>query len=246
MLHSICRHYRRVGLFALVHAVLYRFAQRLMTLDVTRVLLLDQQAIKIPKQIDSETRFDFLTAEEVCRFSEDPHSELHASHADRLAGGRDFCFAAISENRLAAYAWFALDSVSAEGNRGRQENTGVAVAFPQNTAFMYHGFTHPDFRGQGLYGQINGLAMRKLSDQGIQFLLSTMDWTNRAAYRSCQRLGFIELGFLWRWGWGRWMHTWAPQKAKRLGFRFGPDAELLSMHAEPVESASMGELAQIR
>jgi hypothetical protein len=68
------------------------------------------------------------------------------------------------------------------------------------------------------------MALQSLAAHGIDTLLSTMDWTNHEAWQSCRRLGYIDLGLLWRWGWPFWMHTNAPREAKALGIHFGPQA----------------------
>jgi hypothetical protein len=164
---------------------------------------------------------------------------LEPAHADRIAGGRDSCFAAIEEDRLAAYAWFARGSIEAENNRGGQENSGVAVSFPDHVAFMYKGFTLPDYRGLGLYRRINRLAMLGLGVHGVQYLLSTLDWTNHAAYRSCRQIGFVQLGRLWRWGWNCSMHTTAPRAAKQLGCRFG-EAAIVNERRSPPSDQTQG------
>ncbi|NOY28754.1 MAG: hypothetical protein GXP28_00840 [Planctomycetes bacterium] len=180
--------------------------------------------------------FRFLTPEEVQEFSADPSNLLDESFADRLEGGQHFCFAALSSSpskgrRLAAYAWFAPHRVDAECNQGRHKNTGVNFSYPDHVVFMYKGFTHPDFRGRGLYGMVNGLAIRAFSDRGITHILSTMDWTNVSARRSCCRLGFSELGLVVRWGWGRWMHTHAPRIASSLGIQAGRNSSTARMGA---------------
>ena len=222
MVRSIWHRWRKLGTSTFLGWAAYRLAQRLMRLDVTRVVWLE--SANFPEPAGDGLAFRFLDAEEVRRHSRDPAHGLDASPADRLEGGQDFCFAAVDGERLAAYAWFALGSIEAENNRGRFENSGIAASFPEHVAFMYNGFTHPDYRGRGLYGQVNGLALRALSVHGVQSLLSTMDWTNRAARKSCARLGYRQLGFNWRWGWRNWMHTRATRGAAQYGVHFGDEA----------------------
>ncbi len=221
MLDSVKNRFRTEGLFATAIWALYRWAQCLITLDVTRLVWLDGSTARFKEATGDRLTFRFLTPEEVRNFSAEPTNLLDESFAKRLEGGQHFCFAALSGEQLAAYAWFSLHSVEAECNRGKQKNTGVAIAYPNHVVFMYKGFTHPEFRGQGLYGTVNGLAVHDFSSRGITHILSTMDWSNVAARRSCFRLGFAELGLIHRWGWGRWMHTQAPRSARSLGIRVG-------------------------
>jgi len=226
MFDSIKKRLFTTGVLATGNWIFYRVAQCVMTLDVSRLVWLDGSKAHFKKPTDSGLDFRFLTPEEIRAFSVDPENLLDESLADRLKKGQHYCFAALStelsgEQRLAAYAWFSLHSVEAKCNQGKQKNTGVDLSYPDHVAFMYKGFTHPAFRGRGLYGMVNGLAIQGLADQGITHLLSTMDWTNVAARRSCRRLGFSELGLLCRWGWGDWMHTKAPRTARPLGIQIG-------------------------
>jgi len=233
MLHSLTHRLRTTGPLATGLCALYQLAQCCMTLDVSRLVWLDGSKARFKEPTDDPClTFRFLTPEDVREFSADPTNLLDEAFADRLETGQHFCFAAISakqtgERRLAAYAWFAPHRVDAECNQGKHKNTGVDFSYPNHVVFMYKGFTHPEFRGRGLYGMVNGLAMRSLSDRGITHILSTMDWTNMAARRSCLRLGFSELGLVYRWGWGRWMHTNAPRASRSLGIQVGSETPSL-------------------
>ncbi len=253
MFHSLLRRFRTTGFVATGLFFLYRLAQQLMTLDVTRLVWLEGKVARFEEPTDPSLTFRFLLPADIRKFSSDPSSELDESFVDRLAGGQHFCFAALStprsgEQQLAAYAWFVLDHVDAEYNQGRQKNTGVSFSYPDHVAFMYKGWTHPDFRGRQLYGLVNGLAMRSLYDRGITHCLSTMDWTNRAARRSCRKLGFIELELVVRWGWGSWMQTtslgrkWKAEgeRGKAEGIRIGltPSNSLPRSHA--LHGSAMG------
>jgi hypothetical protein len=198
-----------------------------MTLDVTKVLWIDLASAPMPL-LDPAFEFQFLTSDDIGRFAQDASNGLDAALAQRLGGGRDFCLAALRSDRLAAYGWFALGSIEAQHNRGEQPNTGVAVSFPDDVAFAYGGFTHPDFRGQRLHAAVKLLGLRALAPRGVRFLLTTTDWTNAAALQSFQRLGARPLGLLWRWGWGQRMFTKPPAAASALGLRFGAAAQAIA------------------
>ncbi len=229
MLHSLFYRLRSTGLLATGFCILYRLAQRIMTLDVARLVLLEGKSARFKEPTDSGLTFRFLHAADIRKFAGDPTNELHESFAERIEEGQHFCFAALSTSpsgasRLAGYAWFVLREIDAEYNQGRHKNTGVRFAYPDHVAFMYKGWTHPEFRGRGLYGMVNGLAVRDFSDRGITHCLSTMDWANIAARRSCARLGFTELGLVVRWGWGSLMQTSSLKTAQLLGIQIGPNS----------------------
>jgi hypothetical protein len=194
-----------------------------MTLDVTHLMRLDRESPLLPDSEPAGFAFRFLAPDEVRNFAE-PQNELTTKFANRVENGRDFCFAALSGDRLAGYAWYAIGSIKAEHNRGKNLNSGVAMSLPDGMAFMYKGFVHPKFRGAGLYGYINAKALQRLETCGVTTMISTADWTNWAALNCCWRLGYQDLGLVWRVGWGRVMLTRAPSKGKTVGIRFAGDA----------------------
>ncbi len=213
------------GIRRALHRLAYGLAQRVMTLDVTEVYWIDLASARMPVV---EPRFEFrlLTPDDLLHFARDASNGLDPLLAQRAAGSRDFCLAAFRGDRLAAYGWFALGSIEAEHNRGEQPGTGVAVSFPNDVAFGYGGFTHPDFRGHRLHAAVKLHGLRLLSARGVRSLLTTTDWTNWAAIRSFDRLGAKRLGRCWRGGWGRWMFTRPPAAATRLGIAFGDAARV--------------------
>ena len=132
-----------------VHEVVLQTAQRVMTLDVTHLMRLDSERVSLPDNGPGEFSFRFMAAKGRTTLLRVSRTVLSLEFADRIESGVDYCFAALSGDRLAAYAWYALGSIEAEHNRGGTVSSGVAMSFPDNMAFMYKGFTHPDFRGQG-------------------------------------------------------------------------------------------------
>ncbi len=243
MIHSLIYRIRTTGLLATGLCIFYRLAQCCMTLDVSRLVWLEGCAARFKEPTDPSLIFRFLLPADIRKFSRDLTNELDESFAERLEESQHLCFAALSANgsgdqRLAAYAWFVPHRVDAEYNQGRHKNTGVSFSYPDHAVFMYKGWTHPEFRGRGLYGIVNGLAIRGLSDRGITHCLSTMDWTNTAARRSCSRLGFIELGLVARGGWGNWMHTSSLRSARLLGIQIGETSLGLPLSAFRLPSSA--------
>ena len=210
--------YQRFGLAAAARTVIDRVGIAALGLQVVEVVWLESAGLKMSLEFDPKFEFRFLEAHEVAKFAEEPSNDLDAAMIDRAAGGRDLCFAAINDGRLAAYGWYALDAIEAE------HNFGVAMSYPSTVAYMYKGFTHPDFRGAKLHGVGMGLALKNLAQWGVTSLVSTVGWLNDASMRSCDRLGYERLGRIVTIGGASFRLARAPEVARDRGVRFGREA----------------------
>lgn len=210
--------YSRFGFRSVVRSIIDRFGRMAFGMQVVEVVWLDSDGLKLNLDADPKFEFRFLKAEEVAGFATDPANDLDAGMADRAAGGRDLCFAALCDGRLAAYGWYALDSIEAE------HNFGVAMSYRSTVAYMYKGFTHPEFRGARLHGLGMGLALRNLAMFGVSSLVSTVGWTNDASMKSCDRLGYERLGRIVTTGGDSFRLIRVPKAAKKRGVRFGSKA----------------------
>lgn len=209
---------RRDGTGAMMRWIAYRSAQRLVDVRVGHVLWLEVGNINPSLRPEPAYTFQFLSAEEVRALSPEAEGALPPALADRIVADNDFCFAALAGPRLAAFGWFAL------GNIEPEHNAGTALSYPPDVAYMYNGYTVPDFRGQRLHGLVKALGLRALADRGVTRLLSTVDWTNGASLRSNLRLGCVDLGYAVLVRLGRIRLGHYPRAAKRLGVRFAKDA----------------------
>jgi hypothetical protein len=205
--------------------LLYRATRRAIMLDVTRLLVL-RAAEARPPVIDHRYEFRWLSPAEVSAHAVDPATGLSAQFATRMAAGLDLCFAALSGEHLAAYLWLALGSIEAEHNRGHQPNSGVAMSFATDAAFVYKAFTRPEHRGRQLYTACLVRSLNALDTRGIRRLLVTADWTNHAAIQGCRRAGCADVGLVWRMGCGRLGYTRAPSAAAALGIQLGREAQV--------------------
>ena len=193
-----------------------RIGRRLLKLKIVHVVWLDVGDVAVSAASYPDFTFRFLSAGEVASFADDPDYDLEPEMADRAADGRNSCFAALDGDRLAAYGWYARDWIEPE------HCDGFGLQMPPDVAYMYKGFTHPDYRGKRLHGAVMGFALRDFAADGVQSLISTVDWTNDASLKSCARLGYRRLGLLARArALGRaWWH--ASRKARERGVEIVP------------------------
>jgi hypothetical protein len=208
---SLVTAWRRSGSAGAVRLLADRVINRFVNLSVINVVWLDRGDLRLPPPTDARFELRFLTVDEVRHFA----AEIGEEFAERAAGGRDLCFAALAGERLAAYGWYALESIEA------RHASGVAMSYPMNVAYMYNGFTHPDFRGARLHGAIMGLALQQLAERGVSRLVSFVDWTNTASMTSCYRIGYVLLGRVWRIRLRSHELLLTPRRARDLGVRFG-------------------------
>lgn len=220
---SVLRTLRRHGLARTLQLGAYRLAQRFIVLDVTHLMILDANDAVAPMTADDLT-FDFLTPDEVSSLSRDGTNGLDTAMTERMSHNGDFCFAAFANNQLVGYAWFAFGRVGPECNQGESLLTGVGMSFPASMCFMYKGFVRREFRGRQIYGHLMSRALILLAGRNITRILSTADWTNFSAHKSCYRLGYRYLGLVWRVGYPRRMLTVTPSASGSLGIHFLDDS----------------------
>lgn len=209
--------HRRSGVSGVLSSGLDRLLLRPLGLRFVRVLVLD----RVDRRSDStDPGLDvrWLDVDEISRFAENPANQIGTEFVSRARGGHDLCMGIIRGERLASYAWCALGSVESE------HAAGVDLELPEDTAYLYKGFTHPDDRGARLYPACMHAALASLSERGVERLIAFVHWHNASALRSCERAGYRVLGTL-RVGPGSALSV--PPAVRNLGVRFGADARVL-------------------
>ena len=205
---------RRFGVRGVAANMANRLLKKGFALHVVQMIVLEADQMRLPT-VDSSFELRFLTPDEVQRFAQDPANELSAEFVDRLRRGLDHCFGVLKGERLANYGWFAVHSVDGE------HCAGVDLGLPPDIAYMYKGFTHPDFRGMRLHGASMGEALRALGDRGVERILSVVYWDNAASLRSCDALGYERLGLLVN---GPRGPIRVPRRGREMGVTFGREA----------------------
>jgi GNAT superfamily N-acetyltransferase len=228
-----CEPRRPHATWAVVRRTIDRLAHRMLGMDLSRLLWLEVERLTPPAAGISEglsqlscdengtvpfrnaaIEFRFLGPDEVGRLAADPDNHLDPAMADPAFAGGGLCFAALAGGRLAAYGWFVAGEVDP------RHCGGVRLSLPAEAAYFYNGFTHPEFRGRRLYGQLMSRGLRALADRGVRRLLTSVAWTNAPALTSCRRLGYEDLGCFLGIGRGRWRLVFPPRAARRRGIGF--------------------------
>jgi len=216
-LSTLRRHH---GTAAAFQWLIARGLQKTIQFEVNELSWLEkkQRSTSVVRASTMNFECRFLSAVEIAAFATDPTNELAVEFASRASAGLDCCFAIVDRGRLAAYSWYALQSI--EG----AHHVGLPMSFPSNTAYMYKAFTHPEYRGKGLYGIGVSRALEALAPRGVTRLVTSINRANFASMGSTRRLGFKSLGNLWTLGPGARRIAWTPRAAQRLGIQFGGNA----------------------
>lgn len=210
----------------------YRAAQRVMTLDITRLIRLDAEHLRLPT-LDPRCHFRFLAANELECLVDNPANLLTDELVERASRGRDHCFAACDGQNLAAFVWIAEGSLEAEHNRGRSSASGVAASFDDDAGFVYHAYTLPAYRGRQLSPACMALALQSLGARGITRLWTTTAWSNDSFRSACRKIGAVELGTIWCVGWGDATLKFVPRRAAAAGLRLGRRARVEKRTCRP-------------
>ncbi len=164
-----------------------RIGARICHRHVMEVVWLDLQQAEACQPVPG-FEFRFLTTQEVGQFSLDPSQDIDPHMAGEIERGESLCFAALDRDQLAAYGWYAIRSAAP------RHCYEVGLRLPADVSYMFKGFTHLNYRGRRLHAAAMGLALAALANRGIRALISTVEWTNEASLRSCDRLGYQRLG----------------------------------------------------
>jgi acetyltransferase (GNAT) family protein len=208
---SIIATWRRFGVATILWLTVERLLNLITAVRISNVVWLERARAHVVVSDTASFEFRLLGVEDVGRFV----TEFGQEFVDRAVAGRDLCFAALAGERLAAYGWYALESVEP------RHAFGVAMSYPNDVAYMYNGFTLPAYRGSRLHGAIMGLALERLNERGITKLVSLVECTNTPSMRSCFRTGYELLGRLWTVQIGSHTVIFSPRRARRLGVKFG-------------------------
>ena len=168
----------------------YRAANALAPLSVWNALAItlaqvDPKFLRDPKRAGGT----WLPAEAMRRHVSDPANLLTPAFIDEAAAKGDRCFAMFEREKLTSYGWYAT-----KPTRLTEVAPELVLSFDPAWAYMYHGFTHPEHRGQRLHAIGMAAALEELTREGLSGLVSYVDSANFSSLKSCARMGYRTFG----------------------------------------------------
>jgi len=191
-------------MFSRLAEAVYTTINRLTPCDVTHVLLLDLQASQIMDP-DPGLEIRKLTAAEVVALAKNSEhnqvteviaSDLETRQIDFYAAYRQ---AGVNGHELAGYLLAGQGEIPAHHNSGGTPLYGIGMSLPRGVSYIFKCFVLPDMRGKGVLTHLLEAVKSELREQGISHLITTTDWTNKAALRSFERTGFERCGIAGEW-----------------------------------------------
>lgn len=200
-----------------------RTAVRLMTesfkhagiLRHSRFLVLYPQSVR-HDAYDESVPYDrrLLSAADMSALARQLPGELPPGFLDGARRRGDLCYAIVDGERLASFGWYAPETALLYGRR---------LEFSKDFVYMYHGYTHPDYRGQRLHALGLAGALGEFRDVGKSAIISTVNVTNYASIASVERLGFLTRGSILQVGRGRMSFCFATPATRPFAVRFHDD-----------------------
>ena len=146
--------------------------------------------------VDGKYQAGFLDTETIVRYARDPENDLKEDRLRHALAAKDDCFAIRDGDRLAAYGWYSRAASA------RVSDT-LRLHFDPQWVYMYHGFTHRDYRGQRLHAIGMTMALVAYIARGAKGLVSVVETWNEASLKSCSRMGYREFGMIYEIRLGR-------------------------------------------
>lgn len=183
LLRSDLEHF---GFKRTVYDLTVRTVNRLMLLKIFQGIWIDQVHADF-LELEPGFRAEFLAAERLRAFAQDPETELSDEFLDAALAKGDRCYAILEgENNLAAYGWYS--------NQPTEASDGLEVVFSPDYMYMYKGYTHPKYRGRRLHAIGMNRALRDFREQGYLGLVSYVESNNFSSLKSCYRMGYNDIG----------------------------------------------------
>ena len=138
--------------------------------------------------------------------------ELTRQFVDAALSNDDYCCAAFDDGNLVAYAWrTGLEAPNAKGTK---------VVVGEKQRYGYKVFTHPEYRGRGIYPRIANLADGEFIRRGKVDAVSFTASTNYSSLAADKKMGNRILGVALILKIGSWTGAFHSPGLTKAGFRF--------------------------
>ncbi|MEZ4295220.1 MAG: hypothetical protein R3B70_09615 [Polyangiaceae bacterium] len=218
-MHRVSDLVRRVGPGAAALDVAYRAANRVTEMQLLKAMSLTMDTVdrRFLEQA-GKLSWGFVGEEALLRaLGEGAGDDMDAAFVKAALARGDRCFGAADGELLASYGWYST--------RPTPVTDDLLLRFDGAYAYMYKGYTLPEYRGKRLHGIGMARAMAAHVAEGKRGLVSYVAATNFASLRSCHRLGYRDLGWILAVRVGGRIVTRASRSCQAFGFLVEPVAD---------------------
>ena len=133
-----------------------------------------------------------LSREEAGALPQQPANNVSPEFVEQALANGDECLAIFEGETLASYGWYS--------RRPTRMLETLFVHFDPHWAYMYHGYTKPEYRGHRLHAGGLTRALHIYADRGLSGLVSIVEHVNYASKISVYRMGFRQFGTIYQLG----------------------------------------------
>ncbi len=165
-----------------------------------RVLLYELPGLPQGRHCPGPDRVRLATADEVKALLPDPElrfGKMSESKVDRLYEDGHRCVLNLAVDKVVGYAWLGFSDIDIP-------QVGLTVERLEHEGYVYKGFTHPDFRGQGAADERYLFWMQYLLARGKRSAVAYFSFDNPATRTRVRKLGLQCLGTVTLLGIGRY------------------------------------------
>ena len=203
---------QRDGLGATLHDLQVRALNQLGQFQILKGMTVRVEEVRDARLFDAgHFAARFVDAEELERLSRDPAHQMPPEFLRVALARGDRCYALFDGPALAAYGWYS--------GRPTPLDEHFTLHFARGWIYMYKGYTLPAWRGKRLHAVGMCRALRALTEEGANGLISCVASNNFASLHSVTRMGYRIFGQAWLARIGGIAATGASAGCRAYGFR---------------------------
>ena len=185
MLSALVSSLRQFGLFCTMGHYALRVVNTFTFFKVYEVMLFEHP---LPQwtMLDSRQQSRFLDLQEVLECCREKDLDLNEAFVHYAFHKGDQCYAVFDGQRLASYGWYST--------RPTKIGACLQLSFAPGYAYVYHGYTRPEYRGRRVQAVRATLALIEQQRQGAKGVLSYIEADNFSAIRAAKRFNTRRIG----------------------------------------------------
>ena len=194
MINKIYTLYKRYGVIGIVENIILKSASIFgyKQMQILRLVSRDVTEIKRKSRFDYNiVTLNFTNFLECCKYDKERFSNIYIKQLQERFLQKDsgyICYGIIREGVIIAYSWTSLIFVPRYDEK-----------LDKNDAFIFDVYTHPDYRGKGLFPKLLDYQINELNKVAKRRALACIDIFNRASLHAFKKNGFTEISKYYMW-----------------------------------------------